>query len=158
MMRWQRHQLNHMQAICTSLQTDNHASTSSLSFLRARCFLPTNQQRQSTEGRRRKLHTVENFHSTSVSVLSQKGCICINVRKSKSPVSFQYQSNTYSSNAPVFPIKWIFSQSTNMSNLLSWIVTLHMYGIILTERMRQTDRKRDRQIDDLYFLLWKHSA
>ena len=31
---WQWHQLGHMQ-ICTSLQTDNHASTSPLSFLQA---------------------------------------------------------------------------------------------------------------------------
>ena len=30
MMGWQWHQLNHIQIICTSLQTDNHASTSSL--------------------------------------------------------------------------------------------------------------------------------
>ena len=29
---WQWHQLDHMQIICTSLQTDNHASTSSLNF------------------------------------------------------------------------------------------------------------------------------
>ena len=28
----QRHQLDRMQTICTSLQTDNHANTSSLSF------------------------------------------------------------------------------------------------------------------------------
>ena len=33
-MGWQWHQLNHMQIICTSLQTDNHASTSSLNFYR----------------------------------------------------------------------------------------------------------------------------
>jgi len=32
MMRWQWHQMDHMQIICTLLQTDNHASTSSLSF------------------------------------------------------------------------------------------------------------------------------
>jgi len=31
---WQWHQLGHMQ-VCTSLQTDNHASTSPLSFLPA---------------------------------------------------------------------------------------------------------------------------
>jgi len=30
----QWHQLDHMQIICTSLQTDNHASTSPLSFYR----------------------------------------------------------------------------------------------------------------------------
>jgi len=33
MMGWQWHQLDHMQIICTSLQTDNHA-TSPLSFYR----------------------------------------------------------------------------------------------------------------------------
>ena len=33
-LRWQWHQLDHMQTICTSLQTDNHANTSSLSFYR----------------------------------------------------------------------------------------------------------------------------
>jgi len=31
---WQWHQLNHVQIICTSLQTDNHASISSLNFYR----------------------------------------------------------------------------------------------------------------------------
>jgi len=41
---WQWHQLDHMQIIFTSLQTDNHASTSSLNFLQAGCSFchPTN--------------------------------------------------------------------------------------------------------------------
>ena len=40
---WQWHQLGHMQ-VCTSLQTDNHANTSPLSFLQAGCpsCRPTN--------------------------------------------------------------------------------------------------------------------
>jgi len=40
---WQWHQLGRMQ-VCTSLQTDNHASTPPLSFLKARCpsCRPTN--------------------------------------------------------------------------------------------------------------------
>ena len=40
---WQWHQLGHMQ-VCTSLQTDNHASTPPLSFLQAGCPFcrPTN--------------------------------------------------------------------------------------------------------------------
>jgi len=33
---WQWHQLDHTQ-VCTSLQTDNHASTPPLSFLQAGC-------------------------------------------------------------------------------------------------------------------------
>jgi len=46
-MGWQWHQPNHMQIICTSLQTDNHASISSLSFLQAGCSScrPTNSVR-----------------------------------------------------------------------------------------------------------------
>jgi len=47
---WQWHQLGHMQ-VCTSLQTDNHASTPPLKFFTGRTpFLSHNQQRQSTEG------------------------------------------------------------------------------------------------------------
>jgi len=53
-MRWQWNQLDHVQIICTLLQTDNHASTSPLSFIQAECpsCRPTNsnQQCQSTEG------------------------------------------------------------------------------------------------------------
>jgi len=36
-MGWQWHQLDHMQIISTSLQTDNHASASSLNVLQAGC-------------------------------------------------------------------------------------------------------------------------
>jgi len=46
---WQWHQLRHMQ-VCTSLQTDNHASSPPLFFTGRMPFLPPNQQRQSTEG------------------------------------------------------------------------------------------------------------
>jgi len=44
MMGWQWHQRGYMQIICTSLQADNHASTSPLNFLQARCPFcrPTN--------------------------------------------------------------------------------------------------------------------
>jgi len=46
---WQWHQLGRMQ-VCTTLQSDNHASTPPLSFFTGRMpFLPPNQQCQSTE-------------------------------------------------------------------------------------------------------------
>jgi len=49
-MEWQWHQLDHMQIICTSLQSGNYTSTSSLTFLQAGCStLMPNQQHQSTE-------------------------------------------------------------------------------------------------------------
>jgi len=57
-------------AICTSLRTDNHASTSSLSFLQARCpsCYPTNsvtalKANQSTEGNKQQLN---NYSSKSI--------------------------------------------------------------------------------------------
>jgi len=34
MVWWQWHQMDHMQIICSLLQTDNHASTSSLNYYR----------------------------------------------------------------------------------------------------------------------------
>ena len=50
-MGWQWHQLDHMQTICTSLQTDNHTNTSLLNFFTGQMlFLKPNQQCQSTEG------------------------------------------------------------------------------------------------------------
>ena len=46
-MQW--HQPDHMQTICTSLQTDNHTNTSSLNFFAGRMlFLVPSQQCQST--------------------------------------------------------------------------------------------------------------
>jgi len=51
MMGWQWHQLDHMQTICTTLQTGDHASMSALNFFYTPdALLTPNQQRQSTEG------------------------------------------------------------------------------------------------------------
>ena len=48
---WQWHQRGYMQ-VCTSHQTDNHASAPPLSFFTGRMpLLPLSQQSQSTEGR-----------------------------------------------------------------------------------------------------------
>ena len=55
MMGWQWHQLDHMQIICILLQTDNHVSTSPISFLQAGCHSchPTN----SIKALKANLHT-----------------------------------------------------------------------------------------------------
>jgi len=42
-MGWQWHELDHMQIICTSLQTDNHVSTSPLEFFYRPDALPAAQ-------------------------------------------------------------------------------------------------------------------
>ena len=60
---WHWHQLGHMQ-VCTSLQTDNHASTPPIMFFTGRVpFLAPNQQRQSTEGTRSAIISKSNSQS-----------------------------------------------------------------------------------------------
>jgi len=60
---WQWHQLGHMQ-VCTLFQTDNHTSTSLLSFFTGRMpFLPPNQLCQSTEGN--KYNIWKQFYQTA---------------------------------------------------------------------------------------------
>jgi len=54
---WKWHQLDHMQTICPSLQTDNHTNTSSLKISAGRMLFRTpNQQRYSTEDKFTDLH------------------------------------------------------------------------------------------------------
>jgi len=60
----QWHQLDHMQTICTLLQTDNHTNTSSLNFKGRMLFLTPNQQRQSTDGNTKDMPGLSN-HLTS---------------------------------------------------------------------------------------------
>jgi len=57
---WQWHQLDHMQTICTSLQTNNHTNTSHRSiFTGWMLFLAPNQHCQSTEGNVKTLKTTK---------------------------------------------------------------------------------------------------
>jgi len=49
---WQWHQLGHMQ-VCTSLQTDNNASTPTLSFLQAR--YPSSRPTNSTKALKERM-------------------------------------------------------------------------------------------------------
>jgi len=48
-MGWQWNQLDYIEIICTSVQIDNHASSSTLIFTGWMLFLMPNQQCQSTE-------------------------------------------------------------------------------------------------------------
>jgi len=52
MMAWHWQQLDHLQIICTSLQTDNHASVASLNFYKADALPDINRQHHNTEGNR----------------------------------------------------------------------------------------------------------
>jgi len=67
---WQWHQLSHMQ-VCTSLQTDNHASTPPLKCFTGRMpFLPPNQQHQSTEDKTSTM--LNHFKIISATILCSK--------------------------------------------------------------------------------------
>jgi len=62
-MEWQWHQLDHMQIICTSLHSDNHASSSPLSFLQAICSScrPTNSVKALNAVAPKAVYTASNF-------------------------------------------------------------------------------------------------
>jgi len=62
-MRWQWHQLDHMEIICTSLQTDNHASTSSFNFYRT-VTLPAAQPTVSKQWRQTNTDRLPSKHYT----------------------------------------------------------------------------------------------
>ena len=51
MMGFGMRQLDNMQTICTSLQTDNHTNTSSLNFYRSDALTPNEQCQQNTNGK-----------------------------------------------------------------------------------------------------------
>jgi len=56
--RRQLHQLDYIQIICTSLQTDNNTSTSPVNFTGRMLFMAPNQQCQSTEGKQKYCYTI----------------------------------------------------------------------------------------------------
>jgi len=86
MIGWQRHQLDHMQIVGTSLQKDIHASTSSLnSFTGQILFLMPKQQCQSTEGSRLSLATGSGLLCLQEwwrsIVMNMSVCVCLSVRQ-----------------------------------------------------------------------------
>ena len=67
-----------MQTICTSLQADNHASSSPLSFFTGRMpFLPPNQQHQSAEGIALKASALVAAEVTGICILRQCMSVCV---------------------------------------------------------------------------------
>jgi len=64
---WQWHQMDHMQ-VCTSLQSDNHASTQPLSFLQAGCpsCHPTNSDKALKERQQLTSTHADNCHFSNI--------------------------------------------------------------------------------------------
>jgi len=79
MMGWHCHQLDYMHIICTSLQTDNHARTSPLSFYRLDA-LPDAQPtalRAITKGDKRWLNIISFVIADLLPVLYPPICLCV---------------------------------------------------------------------------------
>jgi len=72
---WQWHQLGHMQ-VCTSLQTENHASTPSLSFLQAWC--PSCHPTNSVKALEEHNLAINSLITCAFRVHSQKSCLMLN--------------------------------------------------------------------------------
>jgi len=87
---WQWHQVDHMQIICTSLQTDNHPSTSLLSFYRPDA-LPATQPTASKHWRLRQKAVNVSKNSIKINIHSD---ILLNDKlqeseqKNKKPIVF----------------------------------------------------------------------
>jgi len=108
---WQWHKLGHMQ-VCTSLQTDNHASTPPLSFFTGRMpFLPPNQQRQSTE---RPVSVCLSVCLSQVSVLLKcRDMQCLSTRRAAGQVT----SRTHQCYGPVSVCLSVTSQCSTGKDL-----------------------------------------
>jgi len=74
-MGWHWRQLDHMQIICTSLQTDNHASTSPLSFYKPDA-LPVAQPTASKHGRHKSTEGlyIDLYNGYKIVVVT---CLCL---------------------------------------------------------------------------------
>jgi len=72
MMGWLWHQLDHMQIICTLLQTDNHAPAPHHSIFYMSDALPNAQQCQSTAGNK-EYGTLYFFYSTTIAPCGLRG-------------------------------------------------------------------------------------
>ena len=119
--------MDHMQIVCTLLQTDNHASTSSPIFFTGRMlFLTPNRQCQSTEG----IH-----HLTAI--------LRLNVRFSWTAI-FDHLSPVYTIQPVVKPlvkpdwqpVKFLYTRYNRLSNLLS--------------------NRYDKRFDNRFYRVYKH--
>ena len=131
MMRW--HQLDHMQIICTSIQTDNHASTSPLSFYRLDA-LPAAHRTASKHWRQIK-RTTTPYDTILMQKFPRQKHLSVVYNKWNSPSSlilltWQFTTETYSI------LFWCFRRETNF---LACNAILARYMPSLSVRLSQVD-------------------
>ena len=69
---WQWHQLDHMQTICTSLQTDNHTNVRHSIFAGGMLFVTLNQEHQDNEGTRYIAQTYISCYIAKINLCRRK--------------------------------------------------------------------------------------
>ena len=125
---WQCHQLGHMQ-VCTSLQTDNHASTPPLSFYRPDALLPPNQQRQSIKGKVSQLKITYKFPSY---FLASCRCTVILVRINTVSLCFKVSRS----------VEFCFDALRLYVTLLCMYSTPAIFLNLMHDQRRATDKER----------------
>jgi len=150
---WQWHQLDHMQTICTSLQTDNHINTSSINFYRPDALLTPNEQCQSTQG---KMTSCKNWKNT---ILKQKFITNWNIQRNSASVSFNIPGTNLTPNhqdTGMMPwwktwrkltwlyflrkMKNIYISYTHLLNNTLYKVVQHHLSATKTRQMAQTSK------------------
>jgi len=136
MIGWQWHQLDHMQIIFTSLQTDNHASTSSVNFLQAwySSWCPTNSVKALKAF---KLNSITSTQLPFTQTFKQYACI----HKEMPLVSYNNQKLVILSESEIiFQDLWYWSKSGFKSAAKSWAKTTSTlyYYIHLTAAVSRT--------------------
>ena len=114
-MEWQWHQVNHMQIICTSLQADNHTSTSSLNFLQAGCWSPTQQCQSNSVNQKLNKATETCFQLLCVDIYSSFLCVkCWHCMRSTTTAIDNKYTATYldSQTCMLFPAAYIYQQNS----------------------------------------------
>jgi len=101
--------------VCTSLQTDNHTSTSPLKFFTGRMpFLPPNQQRQSTEGTKFANNKDNICIICVLKFANNKDNICCQ-KPSQSYSTSYYNSGNTTTTTTLYPFNGLFSRITWVS-------------------------------------------
>ena len=136
---WQWHQLGHMQ-VCTSLQTDNHASTPPLSFLQARCLSchPTSSIKALMSHTSGHLVIIPIAVASGFIALSAPVVVTYQHNSDSASCSIHYMLQRFNSRPPVKKQQWVtwyFNQFVVQSPAFEELILLvpaikHLHGFV----------------------------
>jgi len=138
-MAWQCHQLDHVQIICTSFQTNNHASNFHAStitqFLQAECssWCPTNSVKAlnvSTIWYDKKCI----INKSSASAETADHGLCLEISSQDLYLKIQAKTKTFRNSTPVLLRLWLKSQNWKMPTKCLLVRLTQNVIIISTEK------------------------